>query len=149
MSPSKTEPCSAHCRPGRNPAGRSVRSAKAAAAAPLLATVAAAVTLGAMLAGCSDLYYDRRDSITLSAGDAIAANAAEQTVDPWPPRSGDTNIPTSGQKMATAIERYRANKTVQPQDSMMLEGIINTQPAAAPAQTTSTNNGASAQAGSQ
>ena len=149
MSPSKTESRPVHCRPGGNCGGRPVRSVKSTASAHLLASVAAAVTLGAMLAGCSDLYYDRRDTVALSAGDAIAANTAEQTVDPWPPHSGDTNIPASGQKMATAVERYRANKTVQPQDSMMLEGIINTQQAAPPAQTTSTNNGASAQAGGQ
>lgn len=149
MSPSKTDSRPAHSRPGGNPVGRCVPSVRAAGCAHLLASVAAAVTLGAVLAGCSDLYYDRRDTVALSAGDAIAANAAEQTVDPWPPHSGDTNIPASGQKMATAVERYRANKTVQPQDAMMLEGIINQQQSAAPAQTTSTNNGASAQAGSQ
>jgi len=149
MSPSKTDARPAHASASGNPAGRSVRSVKSTASAPLLASVAAAVTLGAMLAGCSDLYYDRRDSIALSAGDAVAANAAEQTVDPWPPHSGDTNIPTSGQKMTTAIERYRANKTVQPQDAMMLESTINQQQTAPPAQTTSTNNGASAPAGSQ
>lgn len=149
MSPSKTDARPAHSCPGGNPAGRSVRSMRSAASAHLLASVAAAMTLGAVLAGCSDLYYDRRDTIALSAGDAIAANAAEHTVDPWPPHSGDTNIPSSGQKMATAIERYRANKTVQPQDAMMLESTINQQQSAAPAQTTSTNNGASAQAGGQ
>ena len=145
MSPSKTDSRPALSRPVANPAGRSVRSMRSAASAHLLASLAAAASLGAMLAGCSDLYYDRRDSIALSAGDAIAANAAEQTVDPWPPYSGDSNIPASGQRMATAVERYRANKTVQPQDAMMLEGIINQQQSASPAQTSSTNNGASAQ----
>jgi len=149
MSRSKTNALPTYSRASANPAGCAVRSLKSIACARLLASVAAAVTLGAVLGGCSDLYYDRRDTIALSAGDAIAANAAEQTVDPWPPHSGDTNIPTSGQKMATAIERYRANKTVQPQDAMMLESTVNQQQSAAPAQTTSTNNGASAQAGSQ
>jgi hypothetical protein len=145
MSPSKTDSRPALSRPVANPAGGSVRSMRSAASVHLLASLVAAASLGAMLAGCSDLYYDRRDSIALSAGDAIAANAAEQTVDPWPPYSGDTNIPVSGQRMATAVERYRANKTVQPQDAMMLEGIINQQQSASPAQTSSTNNGASTQ----
>jgi len=76
--------------------------------------VAIAVTLGAMLAGCSDIYYDRRDTIALSGGDAIAANAVAQTVDPWPAHSGNTTIAFNGQKMQSAVERYRTNKVTQP-----------------------------------
>jgi hypothetical protein len=81
------------------------------------------VTLGALLAGCSDpgLYFDRRDTIALSAGDAIAANAAEQTVDPWPAHSGNTNIAANGQKMQSAVERYRTDKVTPPVDPMILE----------------------------
>jgi len=74
--------------------------------------------LGAMLAGCSDLYFDRRDAIALSAGDALAANAAEQMVDPWPAHSGNTAIPGDGNKVQAAVERYRKNKVTQPVDSM-------------------------------
>jgi hypothetical protein len=37
-------------------------------------TIATAVTLGAMLAGCSDIYLDRRETVSLGAGDAVAAN---------------------------------------------------------------------------
>ena len=47
-------------------------------------TIVAAATLLALLAGCSDLYFDRRETIALGAGDALAANAVEQMVDPWP-----------------------------------------------------------------
>jgi hypothetical protein len=83
-------------------------------------TLAAAVTLGAMLAGCSDLYSDRRDTIALSGGDAVAANAVAQTVDPWPAHSGDVNIASNGQKMQSAIERYRVNKVTQPVDPTTL-----------------------------
>jgi hypothetical protein len=83
-------------------------------------TLAAAVTLGAMLAGCSDLYYDRRDTIALSGGDAVAANVVAQTVDPWPAHSGDVNIAANGQKMQSAIERYRVNKVTQPVDATTL-----------------------------
>ena len=39
-----------------------------------LRTLALAALLGALLAGCSDIYFDRRDTIALGAGDAIAAN---------------------------------------------------------------------------
>ncbi len=85
-------------------------------------TIAASTMLTAALAGCSDIYYARRDTIALSAGDAIAANAAEQTIDPWPPYSGNTNIAFNGQKMQSAIERYRLDKVTQPTDPMSLQG---------------------------
>jgi hypothetical protein len=77
-------------------------------------TIAAAVTLVTMLAGCSDIYFDRRETIALSGGDAVAANAVAQTVDPWPPHSGNTNIAFNGQKMQSAVERYRNDKVIQP-----------------------------------
>jgi hypothetical protein len=85
--------------------------------------LATAVTFGALVAGCSDpgLYLDRRDSIALSAGDAIAANKVTQMYDPWPARSGDTNIAFNGQKMQSAIERYRTNVVTQPIDPLMLQ----------------------------
>jgi len=103
---------------------------------------------GTMLAGCSDLYFDRRDTIALSAGDAIAANMAQQTVDPWPPHSGDTNITADGQRMVTGVERYRLNKSVQPVDPMMLEGVNQQQPGQA-AQTASSGNGTGNGSGTQ
>jgi hypothetical protein len=65
-----------------------------------------------MIAGCSspDLYLDRRDTISFSAGDAIAANIVAQTIDPWPRVAANRNIETNGEKMQGAIERYRTNK---------------------------------------
>jgi hypothetical protein len=80
--------------------------------------IATAVTLLALLAGCSDLYFDRRDALALGAGDAVAANAIEQMVDPWPAHSGNTAIPGDGNKVQAAVERYRRNKVTQPVDSM-------------------------------
>jgi hypothetical protein len=50
---------------------------------------------GAMLSGCAD-YLNRRDSVTLGAGNAPAANTLIQTVDPWPDSVMDTNIIVSG-----------------------------------------------------
>src|SRR5208282_6445103 len=97
-------------------------------------TIAAAVTLGAMLVGCSDLYYDRRDTIALSGGDAVAANEVVQMVDPWPARSGNANIAFNGEKMQSAVERYRTNKIVRPASPTTVD-IMNPQQGAAPAQT--------------
>jgi len=84
--------------------------------ARLAAGLIALAGLGALQAGCSDLYWDRRETVALSGGDAIAANAAMQMVDPWPPRSGDKNIAFEGQRMEAAVERYRTNKVTPPVD---------------------------------
>ena len=79
--------------------------------------VAAAVMLGALLAGCSsDIYFDRRDSIALGAGDAVAANQVEQMVDPWPPNSSNRNLTFNGERMQRAVECYRIDKVTQPVD---------------------------------
>jgi hypothetical protein len=96
----------AACPPAGTRAGAGIGSR-------LTALVLAAATLGAPLAGCSDLYTARRNSIALGAGDAIAANTAMQTVDPWPPQSGNPNLPFDGQRMQAAVERYRKD-TVTP-----------------------------------
>lgn len=114
-------------------------------ARPIAAGLAALV-LGTTLAGCSDLYFDRRDAVTLGAGDAIAANEAEQTIDPWPAHSGNTNIAANGQKMQSAVERYRTNKVTPPVNPTTSD-VENQQQAAAAAaqsggQTISINNGA-------
>jgi hypothetical protein len=94
--------------------------------------LAAACILGA-LNNCSDpgLYLDRRDSIALGAGDAVATNAALQTIDPWPPASGNTHIAANGQRMQSAVERYRNGTVTPPVDPMMLQ-VANQSPATPP-----------------
>jgi hypothetical protein len=104
--------------------------------------IAAAVTFGVMLAGCSDIYYDRRETIALSAGDAVAANAVEQMADPWPPNSGNPNIAYNGQKMQSAVERYRTGKVIPPVEPTTLE--IMAPPQAASTPTTGTSSGGTA-----
>jgi len=71
----------------------------------------AAVLLAAMLGGCSDLYWDRRDSVAFYAGDAPASNIAIHTIDPWPPEAAKRRLSTNGELMQKAAERYRTNKT--------------------------------------
>ena len=73
----------------------------------------AIVAVLAALAGCSE-YVDRRDSIALSAGDAVASDKVTQMVDPWPRASANRNIAYDGNKMESAYERYRTNKVIQP-----------------------------------
>jgi hypothetical protein len=93
-----------------------------------LRTLALAALLAA-LAGCSE-YLDRRDTIALSGGNAVASNKVTHMVDPWPPASAERNIAFNGAKMQTAIERYRTNKVIPPRGT----GTSNTYEAAPVAQ---------------
>jgi hypothetical protein len=77
-------------------------------------SLSSALILAATLAGCNDLYTDRRDSISLSAGDAVAVNKITQMVDPWPRVSSNRNIAFNGDRMQSAVERYRTNKVINP-----------------------------------
>lgn len=65
------------------------------------------------VAGCSE-YIDRRDTIALSGGNAVATNVVTHMVDPWPRDSANRNIAFNGAKMQTAVERYRTNKVITP-----------------------------------
>ena len=74
----------------------------------------AALALGTALSGCSDIYYDRRETIALSAGDAIATNRIEQMVDPWPRYVENKNIAFNGERMQGAVDRYRRHEVIRP-----------------------------------
>jgi hypothetical protein len=78
--------------------------------APLLG----ALTLCAALAGCSDIYFDRREHIVPYAGDAMAANRVTHMVDPWPPSSANRNIVFNGEVMEQAAARYREGRVIPP-----------------------------------
>ena len=69
---------------------------------------------GTALAGCSDIYTDRRDGVSIASGDAMATNRVAHMIDPWPPASANRNIAYSGDKMQTAAERYRTGRIIQP-----------------------------------
>lgn len=73
-----------------------------------------AVLIAATLAGCSDLYLDRRETIALGADDAVAINRVTHMVDPWPPAAANRNIAYNGDKMQSAAARYRTGKIIQP-----------------------------------
>jgi hypothetical protein len=78
--------------------------------------VAAAALLGALLAGCSDIYFDRRDTIALGGGDSIAANEVGQMVDPWPRNVDNKNLTFNGERMQRAVQCYRVDKVTPPVD---------------------------------
>jgi hypothetical protein len=54
-----------------------------------------------------DQYFQRKNTVTLSAGNAAAVNSATHIIDPWPRNVGNTRIPGNGERMAGAAERYR------------------------------------------
>lgn len=74
----------------------------------------AVIVLLTVLAGCSDIYYDRRETIAFGGNDAVAAGIAVHTVDPWPSAASNRNHSTDGAVMVTAIERYRTGKVIPP-----------------------------------
>jgi hypothetical protein len=71
----------------------------------------AALAAGMLLAGCSDVYFDRRDTVTFGAGDAVESNKVTHIIDPWPRAAGNRRLETDGERMQRAVERYRTNKT--------------------------------------
>jgi hypothetical protein len=116
------------CRPRTN--ARTSRPARLGAAAAIVAT--------ALLGGCSDIYMDHRDSISFTAGDAIEANKTAQIYDPWPQHSRNVNYAANGQRMQSAVERYRNNLVTPPVSPMALQSGNSSTMAA---QTGSQNNG--------
>jgi hypothetical protein len=103
----------------------------------------AATLLGAMLSGCSEYYFDRRDTITLYSGEAMAANRVTHMIDPWSAASGNRNIAYNGEKAATASERYRTGRVIPPvnattssaaynQAAQQAQSAANTQASSAP-----------------
>jgi hypothetical protein len=98
----------------------------------------AAIVVAMLLGGCSDMYMDHRDSISFTAGDAVEANKTAQIYDPWPQHSRNVNYAANGQRMQSAVERYRNNLVTPPVSPMALQSG---NPSMMAAQTGSQNNG--------
>ena len=106
---------------------------------------AVAVVLGLALSGCSDLYHDRRDAISLVSGEAMAANRVTHTIDPWPPHAENRNIAYNGERAATASERYRTGRVIPPVNATTSSAAYSQ--AAQQAQSTANSQASSAPAG--
>jgi hypothetical protein len=76
--------------------------------------VIAALAATTMLGACTDMYLDRRETVSFEAGNANAANKAIQTIDPWPVYAARQEIAYNGERAAAAAERYRTNKVTPP-----------------------------------
>jgi virulence-associated protein VagC len=81
---------------------------------PKTRSLAAVVALGAALGGCSDIYWDRRETVSLGANDAVETNKVVHMVDPWPRSSTNRDIAFNGERMEIAQERYRQNRVIRP-----------------------------------
>ena len=82
--------------------------------------MAAALTVSMLTLGaCRERKYNRylhaRDTITLSAGDAVAHNKAVHTIDPWPAYARNPRHVTDGKRMMVGMERYQKNESLEPQ----------------------------------
>jgi hypothetical protein len=83
-----------------------------------------ALLLSLPLAGCYglyghdeiDRYYQRSDTITMSAGDAPKTNAVAQTIHPWPSYVGDRRLAYDARRVGAASQRYGAS--TQPTDQL-------------------------------
>src|SRR6476619_1439378 len=85
----------------------------------------ALVTIGSCngLAGNDEMerYFQRSDTLTLSAGNAKEVNAVTHTIDPWPPGVSDRRIVTDAQRAIGAVKRYRTNQ--RPLDTLPDIGV--------------------------
>lgn len=79
-----------------------------------LSAPAAALAFAALVSACSDIYYDRRETVAFGGGDAVATNRIVQTIDPWPPAAYNRRLTTDGAVAAMAVARYRAGAVLPP-----------------------------------
>jgi hypothetical protein len=85
----------------------------------------AALLLGVVLGGCSDIYFDRRDGVSIVSGDAQATNRVAHMIDPWSPASGRRNIAYSGERAQLAAECYRTGRVIKPVSSTTSTAVAN------------------------
>ena len=57
-----------------------------------------------------DRYFQRSDTLTMSAGDAKEANAVTHTIHPWPQNVGDRRIAYDARRVGAAVTRYGATR---------------------------------------
>jgi hypothetical protein len=57
-----------------------------------------------------DRYFQRSDTITMSAGDAKQVNAVTHTIHPWPRNVGNRRIAYDARRVGAAVTRYGNSK---------------------------------------
>ncbi|HWV52999.1 hypothetical protein [Pseudorhodoplanes sp.] len=87
-----------------------------------------ALAVSCAVSGCSDIYFDRRETVVPYAGDAQAVNRATMMVDPWPPYAANRNIAFNGERMQGAVERYRTHNVIRPMSPLTSDSGSQPQP---------------------
>lgn len=68
-----------------------------------------------------DRYFQRSDTITMSAGNAKEVNAVTHTIHPWPRYVGDRRIASDARRVGAAVTRY--STTTRPVDQLPNIGL--------------------------
>jgi hypothetical protein len=63
------------------------------------------------LGACAD-YLNHGDTVTSSAGNAVAHNIVVHTADPWPPAAANTRIAGNGERVDKVTKKYLAGPTI-------------------------------------
>ena len=63
-----------------------------------------------------DRYFQRSNTITMTAGDAKEVNAVTHTIHPWPQNVGDRRIAYDARRVGAAVTRY--GNTQRPVDQL-------------------------------
>jgi len=63
-----------------------------------------------------DRYFQRSNTITMTAGDAKEVNAVTHTIHPWPRNVGDRRIAYDARRVGAAVTRY--GNTQRPVDQL-------------------------------
>jgi hypothetical protein len=76
--------------------------------------IALVVVIASAVAGCAEIYYDRRETVGSGSGDAVETNKVAQMIDPWSRASANNRIAFNGQLMQSAQDRYNRGKQITP-----------------------------------
>ncbi|WFU38797.1 hypothetical protein QA640_30930 [Bradyrhizobium sp. CB82] len=68
-----------------------------------------------------DRYFQRSDTITMSAGDAKEVNAVTHTIHPWPRYVGNRRLAYDARRTSAAVNRYTT--TTRPVDQLPNIGL--------------------------
>lgn len=72
-----------------------------------IATAAAVLASATLVVGCAeDDALGYRETLTFGSGNAMAANRAIHTIDPWPHAAANQTIPGNGPRTEKVIEVY-------------------------------------------
>lgn len=79
--------------------------------------------VASLVSGCAD-YMNHRDSITFGLGNAVEANQAIHTQDPFPPQAERTRIASDGKVIRRVVTEYQngGSVVVQPVPAMAANG---------------------------